>query len=51
MASGDIPDLALIAEIMAEAARNDRIRTIAHTINRSVSAALMRVRPTPRMPA
>lgn len=33
----------LFAEIMAEAARNARIRTIAHTINRSVSGALMRV--------
>lgn len=33
----------LFAEIMAEAARNDRIRAISHTINRSVSAALMRV--------
>lgn len=33
----------LFAEIMAEAARNDRIRTIAHSINRSVSGALMRV--------
>lgn len=33
----------LFAEIMAEAARNQRIRAIAHTINRSVSAALMRV--------
>ena len=33
----------LFAEIMAEAARNARIRTIAHTINRSVCGALMRV--------
>ncbi|KQM28023.1 hypothetical protein ASE57_06810 [Sphingomonas sp. Leaf11] len=33
----------LFAEIMAEAARNDRIRVIAHSINRSVSGALMRV--------
>ncbi len=32
----------LIAEIMAEAARNDRIRAIAHSINRSVKTALAR---------
>lgn len=33
----------LFAEIMAEAARNERIRAISHSINRGVSGALMRV--------
>lgn len=38
----DLESRQLMAEIIAEAARNDRIKTIAHDVNRRVKQALLR---------